>query len=223
MSKPTHEPAAPRRLSFAQKLALAGGAGVAITGLTAQSADATPIRSTTLPLSPPATNGSTFWDVDGDGTEDFRLRHLGSFAYLTELGAARLVAPDSRTIEDGFARLNAGFNVVGTMSGFKFFASAQNYITITGFGNIGADASEQGWFVGDIGFFGFKFTKESASTTAGDRSTSTGLPEFSSPARASRSPRPTTIASLMRRSPSVTGALPSPGSIPPRPGACSRW
>ena len=47
------------------------------------------------------------------------------------------------------------------MSGFKFFGSAQNYITITGFGNIGADASEQGWFVGDIGFFGFKFTKES--------------------------------------------------------------
>jgi hypothetical protein len=39
---------APRRLSFAQKLALAGGAGAAITGIAAQSADATPIQSTTL-------------------------------------------------------------------------------------------------------------------------------------------------------------------------------
>ena len=66
MTKQTPEPAAPKRMSFAQKLALAGGAGAAITGVAApQSADAVPIQSTTLPLSPPATNGSTFWDVDG--------------------------------------------------------------------------------------------------------------------------------------------------------------
>ena len=159
MTKQTPEPAAPKRMSFAQKLALAGGAGAAITGLAAQSADATPIQSTTLPLSPPATNGSTFWDVDGDGTDDFKLQNLGGFAYLTELGAARFVAPGSRTIEDGFAKLTAGFNVGGTMTGgFNFFASDNDFITITGSGNIGADASEQGWSIGDIGYFGFKFT-----------------------------------------------------------------
>jgi len=73
MSKQTPEPAAPRRLSFAQKLALAGGAGAAFTGIAPQSAEATPIQSTTLPLSPPATAGTTSWDIDGDGTEDFRL------------------------------------------------------------------------------------------------------------------------------------------------------
>jgi hypothetical protein len=70
MTMQTPEPAAPRRMSLAQKIALTGGVGAAITGIAPQSADATPIQSTTLPLSPPVTTGTTSWDVDGDGTPD---------------------------------------------------------------------------------------------------------------------------------------------------------
>jgi len=161
MSKPTHETAAPKRMSLAQKIALASGVGAAITGIAPQSADATPIQSTTLPLSPPATTGTTSWDVDGDGTPDFRLNNFSAQASLTELGSARFVVPGSRAFE-GFARLTAGFQVAATMTGsFKFLNAAQNYISITNVGAIGYDAGAQGWAMGDIGFFGFKFTNSS--------------------------------------------------------------
>ena len=163
MTMPTHETAAPRRMSLAQKIALAGGAGVAITGIAPQSADATPIQSTTLPLSPPATGGGgTSWDVDGDGTPDFRLGNFSAIsASVTELGLARFVAPGSRT-SDGFAKLAAGFNVGATMTGgFKFFNIDQSQVTITDGGLIGPDASGQGWAMGDIGYFGFQFTNSS--------------------------------------------------------------
>lgn len=160
MTKQTPEPAAPKRMSLSQKLALAGGAGAAIAGVAApQSADAVPIQSTTLPLSPPATGDSTLpWDVDGDGTPDFQLNNYSTTASLTELGPARFVAPVSIS-NGGFAKLTAGFNVGATMTGgFKFFNSVQTGISITYTGAIGQDASEQGWTLGDIGYFGFKFT-----------------------------------------------------------------
>lgn len=163
MTKQTPEPAAPKRMSLSQKLALASGAGAAITGIVApRSADAVPIQSTTLPLSPPATNGSTLLDVDGDGTPDFQLYNSFTLtAYLSELGPSRFVALGSRH-NDGFAKLTAGFNVGATMTGgFKFFNAAQEYISITNQGNIASDASANGWTLGDIGYFGFKFTNSS--------------------------------------------------------------
>jgi len=161
MSKQTPKPAAPRRLSFAQKLALAGGAGAAITGLAAQSADATPIRSPTLPLSPPATDGTIPWDIDGDGTEDFRLRNLyGIAASFGNVGAApspaRFVVASTVT-ESGFAKLSTGFNVGAIMSGFSFFPDPE-FNSMTRYGTIGSAAAGNGWALGDIGFFGFKFT-----------------------------------------------------------------
>ncbi|NQW46540.1 MAG: hypothetical protein HQ464_02095, partial [Planctomycetes bacterium] len=153
--------AAPRRLSLAQKLAFAGGAGVAITGIAPQLADAVLIQSTTLPLSPPASSGNNFWDVDGDGTNDFKLRKSSTFASLTELGPARLVAPADVT-QDGFAKLNAGFNVGSTLAvGYKFFNNAQKSIQLTHQGAVYVDAQAGGWAQGDIGYFGFKFTKTS--------------------------------------------------------------
>ena len=153
----------PRRISTSQKLALASGAGAALAGaFVPQSAEAEIVRSTTLPLSPPASSGSNFWDVDGDGTNDFRLRNrASSSASLTELGPARFVSPAART-DDGFAKLNAGFNVGGSMTaGYKFFSTAQRGISITTNGRIGGDAGADGWALGDIGYFGFKFSNAS--------------------------------------------------------------
>ena len=153
----------PRRISTSQKLALASGAGAALAGaFVPQSAEAEIVRSTTLPLSPPASSGSNFWDVDGDGTNDFRLRNrASSSASLTEVGLARFVSPAART-DDGFAKLNAGFNVDGSMTaGYKFFSTAQRGISITTNGRIGGDAGADGWALGDTGYFGFKFSNTS--------------------------------------------------------------
>ena len=154
-----------RRLSLSQKLAVASGAAAAIAGVAApQSAEAGIVESTTLPMSPPASEGYNFWDVDGDGTNDFQLEHFaGSYVYanLTELGPARFVSPASLN-DRGFAKLNAGFNVGGSMTaGYKFLSSPQARISITTGGNFAAGAGLQGWAIGDIGYFGFKFSNTS--------------------------------------------------------------
>ena len=82
MTMPTHETAAPRRMSLAQKIALASGAGAAITGIALpQSAEATPIQSTTVPLTP-TVGDYTYWDIDGNGTDDF-----GMYAYSSQSSA----------------------------------------------------------------------------------------------------------------------------------------
>jgi len=159
-------------MSLAQKLALAGGAGAGIAGIAApQSADAVPIQSTSLPLSPPSSVGSNNWDVDGDGTTDFRLMNALRSTYyysqpaavLIEMGQstaaanyARLVSPAGKTF-NGFARLGAGFVVGQTMTGGFKFDTAGGGPTVTFDGGIGS-ISTQGWAVGDIGYFGFKFT-----------------------------------------------------------------
>jgi hypothetical protein len=151
-----------RRLSLSQKLAVASGAAAAFTGVAVpQLAEAGIVRSTTLPLSPPASGTFNYWDVDGDGTNDFAMKNFTTSASLTELGAARFVSPGSRS-EDGFAKLNAGFNVGGSLvAGYKFFNSAQTAIRITSFGFIGGDAFAGGWAMGNTGYFGFKFSNGS--------------------------------------------------------------
>ena len=155
-----------RRLSLSQKLAVASGAAAAFAGVAApQSAEAGIVQSTTLPMSPPASSGSNFWDVDGDGTNDFELSHSSTsgsrYACLTELGPARFVSP-AAVPGDGFAKLNAGFNVGGSLvAGYKFFSSPQAGISITSSGAIGGKAGSQGWAIGDIGYFGFKFSNGS--------------------------------------------------------------
>ena len=106
-----------RRLSLSQKLAVASGAAAAFAGVAApQSAEAGIVQSTTLPMSPPASVGfNNSWDVDGDGRDDFRVQNAGTIARLRELTSARFVSPAART-SDGFAKLNAGFNVGGSMT-----------------------------------------------------------------------------------------------------------
>ncbi len=50
--------------------ALAGSALAA-----AQAADAAVVAALNTPISPPGAPGSSYWDVDGDGTSDFGLQH----------------------------------------------------------------------------------------------------------------------------------------------------
>ena len=151
------------RLSLSQKLAVASGAAAAFTGVAApQLSEAGIVQSTTLPLSPPVSRGYSYWDVDGDGTNDFQLRNrVTATARLTELGPARFVSPAARTT-CGFAKLNAGFNVGSVLAtGYKFSNYAQIGIAITTSNSIGSNAGTQGWALGDTGYFGFKFSNTS--------------------------------------------------------------
>ena len=154
-----------RRLSLSQKLAVASGAAAAFTGVAApQSAEAGIVESTTLPMSPPASSGFNYWDVDGDGTDDFGLKNVrGSQANLAQLGAAQFVSLASR-VNQGFAKLNTGFNVgVSLATGYKFFSNAGSPVvnSITSYGGIDPIAGAQGWAIGDTGYFGFKFSNTS--------------------------------------------------------------
>jgi len=151
-----------RRLSLSQKLAVASGAAAAFTGVAApQLAEAGIVKSETLAMSPPSSIGVNSWDVDGDGTNDFQLVNSSGNARLNELGPARFVSPDAK-YSDGFAKLNTGFNVNASLAaGYKFFSFAQGGITVTTGGFIGGDASAAGWAIGDIGYFGFKFSNTS--------------------------------------------------------------
>jgi hypothetical protein len=151
-----------RRLSLSQKLAIASGASAAFAGVAApQLAEAGILQSTTLPMSPPASSGFNYWDVDGDGTDDFQVRNgRSTVARLIELGPARVVSP-AAAINEGFAKLNTGFNVGGSLAaGYKFFSDASP-ISITEYGNIDSAAALGGWAIGDTGYFGFKFSNGS--------------------------------------------------------------
>jgi hypothetical protein len=165
-----------RRLSLSQKLAVASGAAAAIAGVAApQAAEAGIVQSNTLPMSPPASSGSNYWDVDGDGTMDFRLSNNSGVAQLQERGAAQFVAPSSRTAS-GFAKLSLGFDVGAVMTGFKFLSVNYQYIQITSSGAIGGDAGAQGWAIGDTGYFGFKFQNTSGVQYGWGQISITGTP-----------------------------------------------
>ena len=181
MTMPTHETAAPRRMSLAQKIALASGAGAAITGIALpQSAEATPIQSTTVPLTP-TVGDYTYWDIDGNGTDDF-----GMYAYSSQSSAyfsqdpfvggqpgnlsGRFVFPQNgvpNPAENTIAmtKLSVGVTIgsnLGTANRFISGTLGFGMVTSTGTGpTITPEAAASGWALGDIGYFGFKFTNTS--------------------------------------------------------------
>jgi len=174
MSKQTPEPAAPKRMSLSQKLALAGGAGAAIAGIAApQSADAVPIQSSTVPLTP-TLGAYTYWDVDGNGTDDLRMYAYSStssafFSQRADL-SGRFVFPQNGVPNPAnkaiaMTKLSAGVTIgsnLGTAN--RFLSDQRNFgmVTSTGTGpTIGPAAAASGWAIGDIGYFGFKFTNTS--------------------------------------------------------------
>lgn len=155
-----------RRMSLSHKLTLVSGAGVALAcGAAPGSAHGEVIRSNTLPLSPPATDTSYFWDIDGDGTNDFSLRNSStSTAELNDIGASRLVrrSPSTGIGADNFAKLLAGFTVGSVMpSGFSFVPTTADHGVTNDGTHLKADALQGGWTFGDVGYFGFKFSNTS--------------------------------------------------------------
>ena len=152
---------------IADKLAkLAGGGAVAaaMSGMPAV-ADADIVQSTTAPISSGG-NGTNFWDVDGDGTNDFALRggvnvldNNAVTARFDDLNGGRLVVPSDANA-GGIARLPGSVSVganLGTAYQFHFEAQGRNYITVD-FG-VARNARDGGWtFFGETGFFGFRFT-----------------------------------------------------------------
>ena len=150
-------------MTLSQKLAVASGAGAILAGVAApQLAEAGIVPSTTLPKSPPASSGSNFWDVDGDGTNDFRLQNSGNaFANLEELGSARFVRKVGFAGQVLFAKLNTGFNVGASVAGSYNFGSTARRASITFNGSAASGAQPAGWATGDTGYFGFKFSNTS--------------------------------------------------------------
>ena len=163
MTSTTANDNAARRMSLSQKLALASGAGAALAGIVAQqSADAAPIQSTTLPVSPPAADGRITWDIDGDGTADFNLSNdSSSSASLSGVYGN----PNNRVVGvfqgaapfDILAKLSSGFAVGGALATGYFFNS-QAAVNITSSGAAAADVARGGWAIGDVGYFGFRFS-----------------------------------------------------------------
>ena len=158
--RPTHR--------IADKLAkLAGGSAVAaaMAGMPTV-ADADIVQSLTAPIAPPTTTGSTFWDVDGDGTIDFNLDrafnsiagNIYSYAFFDDLNGGRLVVPAAAS-GDQIAKLPSSVSVGASLgTAYQFQASAQAANTITYNGGIGRDAEDGGFSFGETGFFGFQFT-----------------------------------------------------------------
>ncbi|MEQ1904091.1 MAG: PEP-CTERM sorting domain-containing protein [Pirellulaceae bacterium] len=160
----THSKSKCVSIRLSEKLAIVAGTGAALAAFTASPsiAGADVVQSLTAPISPPISDGTTFWDVDGDGTNDFALvNYFTSTAYFDDVNGGRLVVP-AAAFNDGIAKLAIGLTVgTGLTAAYKFHAAAQNFNTITVSGVTGSDASNGGWVYGDTGFFGFKFTNAS--------------------------------------------------------------
>ena len=148
-----------------------------ITGLSAasiamgSSANAALIASTTIPeggLTSPSSPGTSNWDIDNDGTDDFRFSKytstssFGSYAYLylQDLGDARIAGPDANT--QYFKKLTAGAKLGTANDALGFDASPGNRTLISTSSsstNLGFWLkNDGGWSLGDTGYFGFKFT-----------------------------------------------------------------
>jgi MYXO-CTERM domain-containing protein len=147
-----------------------------LTGLSAASiamgtsADAALIASTTIPaggLTTPSNPGTINWDVDNDGTNDFKFTYYTSSSStsslyygtlaMEDLGDARIARPVSSPY---FEKLTAGAKLGTANDGLSFYV-AQNRALINMSSSsffIGANLKNGGWSLGDTGYFGFKFT-----------------------------------------------------------------
>lgn len=183
---------ATRRLSASQKLALASGAGAALAGaFVPHSAEAGIVQSTTLPLSPPSSSGENYWDVDGDGSNDFGLfgyiprpattpdQTTGPpFAALKEFNAGRFVIPN-RIYNGTLAKLASGVTVGPNLGNAYRFSTVARTRSITGTGVTAGGAFNGGWTRNNPGSFGFKFSNASGVHYGWGQMLITGTPQGS--------------------------------------------
>jgi hypothetical protein len=194
--------------SVGEKLLLAGGAA-ALTMASGNPAEAAVVSALNTPISPPASPGDNFWDVDGDSTADFNLFKANQWASFKEVNGGRFVAATTRSFA-GFAPLATGFQVGASMPGFKFFNSAQTQLTVTGNGLIGSALSANGWSLGDLGAFGFKFTSSGNTYYGwGLMSVIGGSPAF------------TITQAYYNNTPGATIAVGDTGGAVPEPSTCA--
>jgi hypothetical protein len=120
------------------------------------------VSSTTIPsggLTPSSSLGPVFWDVDGNGSNDFVLLHTTTsgthYALFGAFNNARLVEPAVGPA--AISKLPVGFVVGPTMVASVKFNTQNLGHTITASGSLGAGAAYGGWHLGDTGQFGFKF------------------------------------------------------------------
>jgi hypothetical protein len=148
--------------SWTTRLATATGT-LAAVALSPAAGKAAMIKVTGSPvsLSPTAGDGATsFWDVDSDGSNDFRLRVYGETLFLGSNGSngRGLIAP---FFTDNVQALNTSFNVGPTLASYawgKGNTSGYPYRNMMySNGAIGYDWNF-GFGQGD-NFFGFRFEK----------------------------------------------------------------
>ena len=148
--------------SWTTRLATATGA-LAAVALSPAAGKAAVIKVTGSPvsLSPTAGNGATsFWDVDSDGSNDFRLFNIFGSIYFGSDGSngRGLIAP---FFTDNVQALNTSFNVGPTLASNVWGAGSNSGLSSRHMmypnGGIGYDWN-YGFGQGD-NFFGFRFNK----------------------------------------------------------------
>ena len=146
----------------------------AISTAMGTSADAALVASATIPsggLVSPSSPGTINWDIDNDGTDDFRFSLTSSiytssistyyyeFLTIRDLGDARVARPDESS--NIFAKLSSGAKLGTAADGLSFNAATENrtlLFSYTGKVYLGYLPANGGWSLGDTGYFGFKFT-----------------------------------------------------------------
>jgi hypothetical protein len=152
-----------RQKSVGEKLLLAGGAAT-LALASGTSGEAAVVSALNTPISNPA-KGANVWDVDGDSIVDFSLERFTTNggnvanAFFVEQAGGRLVYNEPNNL--AIAKLSSGFAIGSIMSGFKFRSAAiPVYMTDKSYTSVvtGFAAASGGWTLGDVGYFGFKFT-----------------------------------------------------------------
>ena len=146
----------------------------AISTAMGTSADAALVASATIPsggLVSPSSPGTIYWDIDNDGTDDFRFSLTSTSTSTTfstsyyaalsmrDLGHARVARPDGSSAI--FAKLSSGAKLGTAADGLSFDATTTNRILLSSYNNsvyLGSFPANGSWSLGDTGYFGFKFT-----------------------------------------------------------------
>lgn len=112
-------------------------------------------------------NANTYWDVDGNGSKEFRFHGTGSYLYMDSIGSngRGLVQAAGMTNADAFQKL-AMDSVVGPnlAGGYKWGGAGQaGRLMLSSSLNsnivIGKDAKDGDFVGGGSQYFGFRFTK----------------------------------------------------------------